>query len=151
MEKLPNSFELIFFDYDSLFSFCESPVIIPICTKVDTKEKVLNARICKEILSCCQELIQRSLEQTGYKKKVVLLNEIIHFSSKVNVEDQDPDDPRKNSRYLRDLVAALCDFCFKGQFFIPNSWNTIGTIYSSITLFKRKRICLSSSTLESSC
>ena len=110
--------------YHFLFSFCESPVIIPICTKVDTRDKVLNANMCEQILICCQKMIQKSLGQTGNVKKVVLLNEIIHFTSKAIVED--PDDPRKTPKYLRDLVAALCDFYFQGQFFVPNSWEKIG-------------------------
>ena len=56
--------------------------------------------------------------------RVVLLNEIIHFTSKESVED--PTDPRKTTKYLRDLVAAFCGFYFQGQFFIPSSWNNIG-------------------------
>ena len=72
-------------------------------------------------------MIQKSLGQTGNVKKVVLLNEIIHFTSKATVED--PDDPRKTPKYLRDLVAALCDFYFQGQFFVPNSWEKIGKVY----------------------
>ena len=108
------------------FSFCESPVIILICTKVDTKEKVLNPKKCTEILSFCQKIIQRSLLHTGHKRKIVLLNEIIHFTAKTSVEDLD--DQRKNAKYLRDLVAALCEFYFQGQFFVPNSWERIGKI-----------------------
>ena len=64
--------------------------------------------------------------QVCQKLRVVLLNEIIHFTSKESVED--PTDPRKTTKYLRDLVAALCGFYFQGQFFIPRSWNNIGII-----------------------
>lgn len=65
--------------------------------------------------------------QTKKKRKIVLLNEIIHFTC--NTDVLDPNDPRKNPKYLRDLVAALCDFYFQGQFFVPNSWHKIGKIY----------------------
>ena len=77
-----------------LFRFCQSSVIIPICTKVDRKEYVLDSDIREEILSSCKKMIQDSLkQQTGNKRKVVLLNDIIHFTSKAVVEDSDdPDD-----------------------------------------------------------
>ena len=39
---------------------------------------------------------------------------------------EDPNDPRKTTKYLRDLVAAICGFYFQGQFFIPSSWDNIG-------------------------
>ena len=115
----------MYVDDNILFRFCQSSVIIPICTKVDRKEYVLDSDIREEILSSCKKMIQDSLkQQTGNKRKVVLLNDIIHFTSKAVVEDSD--DPRKNSKYLRDLIAALCEFYFQGQFFIPNSWDKIG-------------------------
>ena len=87
---------------------------------------MLNVKKCTEILSFCQKIIQRSLLHTGHKRQIVLLNEIIHFTAKASVEDLD--DPRKNSKYLRDLVAALGEFYFKGQFFVPNTWERIGKI-----------------------
>ena len=74
-----------------------------------------------EILSCCEKVIH---EKTEKKRKVILFNEVIHFTSKANFEELG--DKRKNSRYLRDLLAALCDFYFQEQFLIPNSWNKIG-------------------------
>ena len=116
-----------------MFRFCGSPVIIPICTKVDTKEDILNKKMCDKILSDCKAMILKSQKKSGAKKKIVLLNKIVHFTSKTNVED--PEDPRKNTKYLRDLVAALCDYYFKGQFFIPNSWDKIGE-FSIFTIQK---------------
>ena len=101
--------------------YCDSPIIIPICTKVDTKEDILSEEVIREILSCCKKVIH---EKIGKKRKVILFNEVIQFTSKANFEELD--DKRKNSRYLRDLLAALCDFYFQEQFLIPNSWNKIG-------------------------
>ena len=63
-------------------------------------------------------------EKTEKKRKVILFNEVIHFTSKANFEELG--DARKNSKYLRALLAALCDFYFQEQFLIPNSWNRIG-------------------------
>ena len=101
--------------------FCNSPIIVPICTKVDTKEDILSEDVIGEILSCCKKVIH---EKTEKKRKVILFNEVIHFTSKANFEELG--DKRKNSKYLRDLLAALCDFYFQEQFLIPNSWNKIG-------------------------
>ena len=121
-----------------LFRFCDSAVIVPICTKVDTKNDVLSDQVCKDILSWCQKMIQRSLKQTGNHRKIILLDEIIHFTSKDKVED--PYDPRKNSKYLRDLIAALCDFHFKGHFCIPNSWVKIGKYFIIFNCKESSRI-----------
>ena len=57
-------------------------------------------------------------------KKVVLLNEIIQVTTKTSVKDSN--NVRKDFVYLRDLVDALCDFNFEGNFYIPNSWISIG-------------------------
>ena len=91
---------------------------------MDSKERVLTAEKSLDILSFCQRIIRRSLAPGGNIRKVVLLNEIIHFTAVHEVKDLD--DPRKNARYLRDLVAALCDFHYQGQFYIPSSWQIFG-------------------------
>ena len=83
---------------------------------------------CKEILSFCQKIIQGSQRLTEKKRKVVLLNEVIHFTAKTIAEDSDG--PRKNFKNLRDLVSALCEFHFQGQFLIPNSWEIFGKIFT---------------------
>ena len=80
--------------------------------------------MCDTILDYCENIIQESLSQMEEKRKVYLLREIIHFTAKINTKDSK--DSRKNQKYLRDLIAALCNFHFEGSFFIPNSWEKIG-------------------------
>ena len=109
------------------YRFCESPVIVPICTKVDTKDDILSPKVTEEILSSCKKIIKDVLDrETEKKRKVILFHDVIHFSSKANLEDSDTNDQRKNQKYLRALVAALCGFYFQEEFQIPNSWNRIG-------------------------
>ena len=108
------------------YRFCESPVIVPICTKVDNKEDILSPKVTEEILSSCKKVIQEVLDKAEKKRKVILFYDVIHFTSKANLEDSDSNDQRKNPKYLRDLVAALCEFYFQEEFQIPNSWNRIG-------------------------
>ena len=98
--------------------------MVLICSKVDEPVDVLSNNICNSILNYCQSTICDTLSHTEGRNKVVLLNEIIHFTAKTNV--QDPSDPRKNPKYLRELIAALWNFHSQGSFHIPNNWDKIG-------------------------
>ena len=100
-----------------------SPLIIPICTKVDSHREILNQVTTEKILEFCRKVIQGSLKKAKYKRKIILFNEIVQFTT---TPPPPPQDGRiKSFKYLRDLVGSLCDYS-QGQFFVPNSWNTIG-------------------------
>ena len=84
----------------------------------------MSEEVTEKVLTYCKKVIQELQQKTKNKRKVFLLNEIIHFTSKAYIEDSD--DQRKNTRYLRDLLNALCDFYYQEEFMIPKSWNRTG-------------------------
>ena len=108
---------------ENILSSCKTAIIIPICTKVDSKETVLSERQCDNILQEFSQLIKKS---TDGENKVMLVDEINQITIQENIDNGDLNDPRKSLKYLRDLVTALSQFSFKGQFHIPNSWDSIG-------------------------
>ena len=55
---------------ENILSVCDSSIIVPICTKVDNIDKVLNNETCEEIMEFCRKTIQEILQQSKIQKKV---------------------------------------------------------------------------------
>ena len=96
----------------------------------------MDQKLCKDILSYCQNMIRETLQQdcsVDNRNKITLLNEIMQVTANEKLVDQV--DPRRSLKYVRNLIAALCDFHLQGQFYIPNSWISIGEFVMISKLF----------------
>ena len=124
---MKNFYPKIGIHLENILSSCKTAIIIPICTKVDSKEKVLTRKQCINILEECKTFIKASING---ENKVFLLDEISQITINEDSDFEDPNDTRKSLKYLRDVIGALSQFHFKGQFYIPNSWDYIGNYQS---------------------
>ena len=110
-----------------------SPIIVPVCTKIDSDSDTLNPKMIRSILELCRNKVEQVISREKTQRKVILVNEIIHTTAANDVPSTTK--VRMSLENLRHLIATLCEYSSRYNFCIPKNWMTIGKLFTECNIY----------------